>query len=276
MKNKHVIVTGASRGLGEAVVRQCAADGWDISFGARTQSNLNVVQNSLPDGKGDFFTKVLDVSDESNVDSFFKEACEKLGPPNAVVHCAGVYGPFGPTKDVDPKVWLHTVQINLFGTLLVSQQAIKAMVDDANGHGQIIVLSGGGATSPMPNISAYAASKAGVVRLIESIALELRNTKICINAVAPGLMATQMLDELLAAGPEAVGHSFYDRMKQAKEANEDSTQDAVSLIQFLMNNTVPGLSGRLISAKWDSWDTWDSNTHVFDDPDLFTLRRKVE
>ncbi|MDA8026638.1 MAG: SDR family NAD(P)-dependent oxidoreductase [Actinomycetota bacterium] len=274
MKRKHAIVTGASRGLGAAVVRQCALDDWNISFGARNLSGLKKIENTLPEGKGDFFTKELDVSNASSVCSFFNEASEKFGPPEAVVHCAGVYGPFGSTKDVDPATWLSAIQINLFGTLLVAQQAIKAMIDE--GYGQIIVLSGGGATSPMPNISAYAASKAGVVRLVETVAGELQDTQISINAVAPGLMATQMLDDLLAAGPEAVGHSFYNRMKSAKETNEDSTSEAISLIQFLMNNSIPGLSGRLISAKWDPWRTWDADTRDFDNSELFTLRRVVD
>jgi 3-oxoacyl-[acyl-carrier protein] reductase len=141
--------------------------------------------------------------------------------------------------------------------------------------GRIVFLSGGGATSPMPNISAYAASKAGIVRLVESLALEVEDEGITINAVAPGLMATDMLDELLAQDRETVGADFYDRMVAAKKSGGDSMSDALDLITFLAGTTLPGLTGRLISAKWDPWRTWTQETEELRDRNLYTLRRTV-
>ena len=113
---------------------------------------------------------------------------------------AGVYGPMGAIEDVDWDAWTKAVEINLYGTIL----PIRAIIPHfkANGGGKIVNLSGGGATSPLPNISAYAASKSAVVRMTETLAGELAAHKITVNAVAPGALNTPLQDELLAAGPD--------------------------------------------------------------------------
>ena len=112
--------------------------------------------------------------------------------------------------------WVRCLEINLYGTFLPCRHAITRF--KKSGYGKIINLSGGGATNPLPNISAYAASKAAVVRLTETLAEELRAFRVDVNAVAPGALNTRLLDEVLQAGPEKVGADFYARaLKQSKE-----------------------------------------------------------
>ena len=271
--NRHVIVTGASRGLGRAVVTRLAKEGWHVSFGARNLGELEALNRELASMGFACAFHQLDVSVPGSVSAFFEWSVETFGPPSALVHTAGVYGPFGDSQKVDPAAWHQTIAINLGGSFLVAREAIGAMRHA--GGGRIVMLSGGGATSPMPNISAYAASKAAVVRLVESLALEVESDGIVINAVAPGLMATGMLDELLAESRDVVGGSCYDRMADAKERGEDSLPDAVDLVAFLVSAKVPGLTGRLISAKWDPWKQWDGEVPELQDRNAFTLRRIV-
>src|SRR5436190_5029126 len=122
----------------------------------------------------------------------------------------------GPIEDVAWDAWVEAIQINLFGTVLMCRELIPLL--RARGYGKIINLSGGGATAPLPRFSAYAASKAAVVRLTETFAEELRDAHIDVNAIAPGALNTRLLDELIAAGPERVGASFYQRsLKQRDE-----------------------------------------------------------
>lgn len=270
MTIRHAIVTGASRGLGHAVVERLANEGWTLSFGARTASRLRELEETI--GCGHIGIE-LDVSQEKSVESFFNEAVGRNGRPDAVVHCAGVYGPFGPTATIDTAEWVEALNTNLLGTFFVSRNALKLM-DDSKG-GSIVILSGGGATSPMPNISAYAASKAAVVRLTETLAREIRSPNLQINAVAPGIMATQMLDQVLSAGPELVGQQYFEKMEGVRSRGEDSTEDALSLISFLLNNHIPDLSGRLVSAVWDDWRKWNEETSIFEDKDALTLRRQL-
>ncbi len=273
MSDPHVVVTGATKGLGRAMVRRLAMEGSRVSFGARSTGELEDLFAELIGTSNSHLWKELDVSNEDSVSLFFSQAINENGPIDAVVHCAGVYGPFGPSHLVVPGSWMDTLRINLYGTFLVTRESIAHMLPRE--IGRVIVLSGGGATSPMPNISAYAASKAGVVRLVETLAGELKHTDIQINAVAPGLMATQMLDQLLETDRDLIGGDLYDRMLTAKENGEDSTPDAVELISFLTKHSIRGMNGRLISAKWDPWETWLDSPEVFDDADAYTLRRQV-
>ena len=112
---------------------------------------------------------------------------------------AGVYGPMGSIEDVDWDAWVRAIEINLFGSILMCRALLPHF--KAQRYGKIIQLSGGGATNPLPRISAYAASKAAIVRFAESLALEVRDEGIDVNAIAPGALNTRMMDELLAAGP---------------------------------------------------------------------------
>ena len=118
-----------------------------------------------------------------------------------LVNNAGVYGPMGPIEENDWEAWVRAIQINLFGTVLMSRAVIP--IFRGQNYGKIINLSGGGATAPLPRMSSYAASKAAVVRLTETLAEELRDAHVDVNAIAPGALNTRLLDEVLAAGPSA-------------------------------------------------------------------------
>jgi NAD(P)-dependent dehydrogenase (short-subunit alcohol dehydrogenase family) len=108
--------------------------------------------------------------------------------------------------------WCRAIEINLYGTFLPARLAIRHM--KLKGRGKIINLSGGGATSPKPNSSAYAASKAAVVRLTETLAEELREFWINVDSVAPGALNTRILDEILEAGPMPPEVFFEKALKQ--------------------------------------------------------------
>src|SRR5260370_34126922 len=125
----------------------------------------------------------------------------------------------GNVEDIGWDEWVDAIKINLLGLVSVSRAAMLTF--GAQRYGKVINISGGGAANPMPAITAYAASKAGVVRFTESLALECKDDHIDVNAIAPGALVTHMMDQLLEAGPEKVGQQFFDRMK--KIADEGGT-----------------------------------------------------
>jgi NAD(P)-dependent dehydrogenase (short-subunit alcohol dehydrogenase family) len=144
-----------------------------------------------------------------------------------------------------------------------------------NRSGKIIFISGGGATKPLPNLSAYAVSKAGVVRFAETLAEEVKDFNIEVNSVAPGALNTRLLDEILTAGPEKVGHTFYEQsLKQ--QANGGTPLDVgASLCVFLASDKSKGITGKLISAVWDPWQKLPEYLHDIQQSDIYTLRRIV-
>jgi 3-oxoacyl-[acyl-carrier protein] reductase len=205
------------------------------------------------------------------VSELFSEAIKAFGNIHSLVLNAGVYGPMGPLETVDLTEWRRAMDINLYGVLLPCRCAVPHF--KKNGRGKIVILSGGGATNPLPNISAYATSKAAVVRLMETLSLELKNFQIDINAIAPGALATRMMDEVLAAGPEKVGKDFFQKNIQWKKDGGTPLDLAANLAVYLSSTQSDGITGKLISAQWDPWESLHEHIEDLQKTDVYTLRR---
>jgi 3-oxoacyl-[acyl-carrier protein] reductase len=134
-------------------------------------------------------------------------------------------------------------------------------------------MSGGGATAPLPFFSAYAVSKAGLARFNETLAKEVADAGIDVNAVAPGSLNTRLLDQVLAAGPEKVGRAFYERSIKQRDEGGVPLEKAAALVVFLASAASDGVSGRLLSAIWDDWAALPGQREVLAKTDVFTLRR---
>jgi NAD(P)-dependent dehydrogenase (short-subunit alcohol dehydrogenase family) len=142
------------------------------------------------------------------------------------------------------------------------------------GYGKIVQLSGGGATNALPGLSAYAASKAAVVRFAETLAEELREHHVDVNAVAPGALNTRMLDEVLAAGPERVGQAFHERALEQQRSGGVPLERGAALAVWLASAASDGVTAKLLSAVWDPWA--ELPKHLDDlASDVYTLRRIV-
>jgi len=137
------------------------------------------------------------------------------------------------------------------------------------------LISGGGATKPLPFLSAYAASKAAVVRFGETLAGELSESGIDVNSIAPGALNTRLLDEVLAAGPEKVGHSFYEAALRQQESGGTPLERGADLCVFLGSSESDGITGKLISAVWDPWPHLAAHREDLQKTDVYTLRRIV-
>jgi 3-oxoacyl-[acyl-carrier protein] reductase len=196
----------------------------------------------------------------------------EFGRADILVNSAAVQPPIGPFWENDPGEWLRTILINLGGVFLCCRAVVPVMI--RQGKGKIIILSGGGAASPRPYFSAYAASKAAVARLTETLAEELKPFNIQVNAVSPGAAYTRMTEEVLAAG-SAAGEVALAQARRVKE--EGLRPDAAAdLCVFLASEESNGLTGRLISAVWDDWRSLPRRLDLVMNSDLYTLRRVVE
>src|SRR4029077_10850488 len=125
-----------------------------------------------------------DVSREPDVQRLIDSAIDAFGRIHILVNNAGVYGPIGPIDQVDWAEWARSIEINIYGSVL----PIRAILPHFRQHryGKVIQLSGGGATPPLPRITAHAAAKAAIVRLAESVALDVKEEGIDVNSIAPG------------------------------------------------------------------------------------------
>jgi NAD(P)-dependent dehydrogenase (short-subunit alcohol dehydrogenase family) len=276
VKNLVTVVTGASQGLGKAIAREFVKEGAHVGLCARDKKLLNAAADDLEMLKSagqQILAAPCDVSVEGDVEQFFDAVRSRLGPVNVLINNAGIYGPKGESEKVDFREWLRAVEINLYGTFLPCRFAIREMKELR--RGKIINLSGGGATAPLPRISAYAASKAAVVRLTETLAEELREFSIDVNAIAPGALNTRLLEEVLSAGPHAVGEEFYQKSLQQRESGGVPLEKAARLCIYLASELSDGITGKLISAQWDPWDNLHAFREQLANSDIYTLRRIV-
>ena len=276
LHGRGILITGGSQGFGKAVAEACIDAGADVFICARGAAELEETCRGLRQRASSsqrVASLAADVSDPDAVGELIAAACTHLPRFAGLVNNAGVYGPKGRLEDTPWRDWARAIEINLFGTALPCQAAIP--VFRRAGYGKIVNLSGGGATAPLPNLSSYAASKAAVVRLSETLAHETAGAGIDINAVAPGALNTRLLDEVLSAGAEKVGRAFYDKALQ-QNANGGAPLDrGAALCVYLLSAESDGISGRLISALWDPWSSLAQRAGELAKTDVYTLRRIV-
>jgi len=276
LAGRTALITGATRGLGLEIARAyLRAGARGICICGRDPVALEGALAELAQlaGPGQ---RVLglpaDLSVVEDVERLVQSALDVLGELTILVSNAGVYGPKGTLERVDWAEWVRTVEVNLFGSVLPARALLSHFI--RRGYGKIVQLSGGGATRPLPRLSAYAASKAAVVRFAETLADELREHRIDVNAIAPGALNTRMLDEILAAGPELVGEDLHRRALQQQSSGGVPLRRGAELAVFLGSAASDGITGKLLSAVWDPWPELPAR-RVELDSDIYTLRRIV-
>ncbi len=269
LKNKNVIVTGAGRGIGRAIAEECAAREATVVILSRTISELQETEAAIKKADGRCYACICDISSDSDVSDVVSFAHEKCGQIDVLVNNAGVQPPIGPFSDTDMSEWKKNVEINLFGTARFIHAVLPEMIQRK--RGKIIILSGGGSTSPRPNFTAYAVSKTALVRLTETLAMELKQFNVDVNAISPGAINTKMLEEVIQAG-KASGDEFAAAAKR-KETGGDDPKVVAGLVSFLASDVSDGITGKLISAKWDPWRDPAFQQRLISDRDLATLRR---
>ncbi len=276
LHHRGVLIAGGSSGIGRAVAQACVLAGADITVCARSAGDLASAQAQWEQAKAPHqkvITRVADVSNAAAVEEVVSIAAEEMSHFTGLINCAGVLGPMGALDEVNLDDWIATIQINLIGAAQLCRSVLPHF--RKNHYGKIINFSGGGATAPRPRFSAYAASKAAVVRLTENLAEELKGAGIDVNAVAPGAVNTRMLREVLDAGPEQAGKAIYEDALKQKERGGTPPETAANLCVALLSAESDGVTGRLISAVWDPWPSLSRWKEKLAATDVYTLRRIV-
>lgn len=277
LRGRAALVTGASRGLGKAIAASLIREGADVMLAARDPDVLDAAGRELAAGLPAPEQKVVwqaaDVAKATDVEAMVQETVDRLGRLDVLVCNAGVYGPLGLIEEIDWDAWVQAIEINLYGTVLPCRYAVPIM--RRQGGGKIVILSGGGATAPLPRVSAYAASKAAVVRFAETLAEEVKDDRIDVNAVAPGALNTRLTDQIVEAGPERVGKQLYERAVQWQGGSATPLDVGADLVTWLASAESDGITGRLIAAVWDDWRNFPALREKLAASDVYTLRRIV-
>lgn len=272
LKGKIAIITGGSRGIGKGIASAFAKEGSHLVLTSRTVSELEAAKGELESYGTRIEVFATDVSKPEGAKDLVDFTLEKFTTIDVLVNCAGIYGPIGFVTDIDTEKWIEAIHINLCGTFLCIRAVLPTMIK--NKRGKIINLSGGGAASPFPRFSAYSASKAAVVRLTETLAEEVKEYNIDINAIAPGAVNTRLLDEVLEAG-EAAGKDFLAKAIKQNEEGGVPPEKVAELAIFLASSKSNGLTGKLISLLWDNWRGFPQRLDKIMSSDIYTMRRII-
>lgn len=266
LTNAGVLVTGAGRGIGKRLALGFAAAGAKVGLLARSKAELDLAHLEIEHAGGNALRIRTDVTDFEQVNAAVDRMRRDFGGVHVLVCAAAIQGPIGPFLEQSPKTWADTIHINLLGVMNACKAVLPHMIEHRSG--KIIVLSGGGAASARPNFSAYAASKAGVVRLVETIAEEVRDHNVQINCMSPGGTYTHMTDEILRAGEKAGWKETEDAL-EIRRTGGVAPEKQLQLALFLASEQSNHISGKLIHVSDDWKKLKDANVH----PEAFTLRR---
>ncbi len=261
VKGQTAIITGASRGIGRAIAIKLGEAGMNLVLTARGEGALQETASLVPGEPDSVLAIPADVTDKNDVKRVFESAIDRFGSVDLLVNNAGSLAAIGPTWEADAADWLQDITVNLQGVFLCCRAALQIML--LADKGRIINMSGGGAGGPFPFASAYATSKAGVVRLTENIAAEMAETypasNVRIFSMSPSFVRTAMTEQFTETED---GRKWMHRLSARLDQGQSAPPDyAAELVLELATGELDFLHGRFIHAEQDrdQWDEMKSN-----------------
>jgi 3-oxoacyl-[acyl-carrier protein] reductase len=238
---------------------------------ARDQTALAQVAKEA-DGKGKAHLLALDL-DTSGAVATIAARAEELGGACVLVNNAAIQGPIGPAWEVDASAFEQTLRVDFLVPVALCRALLPQMI--TRREGWIVNISGGGATSPRPNFSAYAAAKTALVRFGETLAAEVVAHGIRVNSVAPGAFLSGMTREVAAVAHAAGAGEQQSAARLLAENDDSNAQKGAKLVSYLVAGDGRQITGKLISARWDPWNDLHADWDRIGASDIYTLRRIV-
>ena len=252
-----VLITGATGGLGQALANAFRNAGADLLLTGRHIDS--------PEGFA------CDLAQPEGVDQLIAAVRIRWDSLDVLINNAGVLGPVGPAWENNWQEWETAVHLNL----MVPVKLCRGLIPMMTPGGSIINISGGGATSPRPNFTAYGTAKAALVRFSETLAVETSALGIRVNCIAPGIMRTRMVEQVAILGPESSGAQEYRKAREVMAQGGTPPETPAELAVMLASERGKSITGKLLSAAWDPWRDLAEHADDLRTSDVYTLRRVV-
>lgn len=200
--NKVAIITGSSRGIGKAIAREFAKNGYSVVLNSRDEHDLGIAAKDIAKEIGnDKMVSYIpgDISEEHICTLLMEEAVKRFGRLDVLVNNAGIGGVPKKIIEISSNDWNYVIDVNLKGAFLCTREALKHMIQNINNKNNysIINISSVHESIPQPDAAPYAASKGGMEMLTKNTAMEVADKGIRVNGIAPGAIATDMNKDLL-------------------------------------------------------------------------------
>ena len=228
LSGKRAIVTGASRGIGRAIAIGFAEAGADVALVSRKLEPLQAVAKEIAERTSQRTLPIAcHVGRPADIDRMVDEVLREWGAIDILVNNAGTNPVMGPLTAMDPAAWDKIMDVNLKGPYLASVRVARAMMERGEG-GKIINISSAASLDPAPMLGAYSISKAALNHLTRTLAKECGHAKICVNAIAPGLIETQFAAALI--NNPAIHQSVVRQTPLGRHAQPDEIVGAALLL----------------------------------------------
>jgi NAD(P)-dependent dehydrogenase (short-subunit alcohol dehydrogenase family) len=242
LRGRRALVTGGGRGIGRATALMLAQSGADVFVTARTEPEIEAVATKIRDAGGTATALPADVGEPTAVRSLF----ERIGPVDILINNAGIIGPIAPLAEADPEEWLRTIRIDLDGVFLACRLVLPGMLQ--RGWGRIVNVSSGAARGSTAAWSAYSAAKAGVEAMTRVLGVEVAGTGVCVNAMRPGVVDTEMQVEIRSAPEERFGTDNLNRFRGYKERGVlRPPEEPARLILWLLSSAADDINGDVLA-----------------------------
>jgi 3-oxoacyl-[acyl-carrier protein] reductase len=231
------LVTGASRGIGRAVARRLAEEGYRVALNARSEGGLQEVADDLSGEGHEVLPVAADVASGSAVEAMTERVLREWGRIDVLVTCAGVFRDL-PFADLDEGAWRQMIDVHLTGTFLCCRHAAPVMID--RGRGAIVTVSSTSALTGGTSGAHYAAAKGGVLAFSKALAKELAPKGVRVNTVIPSKVETDMLRPALDAGQA-------DRLRHAIPLGRwGQPHEVASVVAFLASDAAAYVVGAAV------------------------------
>ncbi|MCJ8052914.1 SDR family oxidoreductase [Shinella curvata] len=250
MSKRHAFVTGAGSGIGKAIALALAAEGHIVSLAGRRAGPLEAVRDEIRAAGGEAFVhEGFDVTDAAAVERGIAAAISSAGEIAVLVNCAGE-APSAPFEKTDFALWQRVLSINLTGVYIVMQAALPSV--RRAGKGRIINVASTAGLTGYAYVSAYCASKHGVIGLTRALALELARTDVTVNAVCPGFTDTPLIDNALDTITEKTGRSREEARASLARSNPQgrlvSPAEVAHTVSWLASEGASAITGQAIAV----------------------------
>ena len=270
-KNRVGVIAGATGFLGSLLAKHYVSSGTDVILIGKDDIKLKKLKRELELNSKSNVT-IISLDFESNYIlelsakiEFFTERIDFF------ISTIGDQHPISPVLLSKESDWSGSIQTNLI--LPVSLAKFFTNIFLKNSYGSVILTSGGGAATARANFSAYASAKAGLVRFVETFAGEIAEFNVRINAIAPGVMPSKMMQEIAENSALIAGKDEVAKAIHILDNHSWDPAQILSLCDFLVSEKSMGITGKLISAEWDNWSEWPKHVDELRSSDLYTLRR---
>ncbi len=250
-RDSTAIVTGGGRGIGQAICTELAREGADVVVVDVDESGMAETATLVEEEGREALTVETDVSDSESVHEAVERAEAHFGSVEVLVNNAGIAGPTSACEGIDPDDWDATMAVNLRGPFLMCRAVVPRMKE--RGYGRIVNIASVTGKKPLLNRTPYAASKMGLIGFTRTLALEVGDHDINVNAVCPGSVDGPRIRSVFEQQAEATGRSVADvraDVERQSPRNElVDREDVAATVAYLCSDDADRITGQDLNVS---------------------------